>query len=137
MLSSVQRVVEQRIYMWYIVRAVFWFWVELFYTNLIRQMIHGQAATVYSYDYILLAVIAWPGTTFWMIIIICNICSSSSSSSNKTKAGIIWWWRWNLSKNEGCGRIYPTLTAISPTPTLHLARFMASSLSKPISCSKK
>ena len=31
----------------------------------------------------------------------------------------------------GCGRIYPTLTAITPTPTLHLTWFMASSFSKP------
>ena len=29
------------------------------------------------------------------------------------------------------GWIYPTLTAISPTPTLHLAQFMAFSFSKP------
>ena len=33
---------------------------------------------------------------------------------------------------NGGGRIYPTLTAISPTPTLHLTRFKASSFSKPI-----
>ena len=32
---------------------------------------------------------------------------------------------------NGGGQIYPTLTAISPMPTLHLARFMASSFSKP------
>ena len=32
--------------------------------------------------------------------------------------------------NRG-GRVCPTLTAISPTPTLHLAQFMASSFSKP------
>ena len=32
---------------------------------------------------------------------------------------------------NGDGRIYPTLTAISPTPTLNLARFMASFFSKP------
>ena len=32
---------------------------------------------------------------------------------------------------SGGGQIYPTLTAISPTPILHLARFMASSFSKP------
>ena len=31
--------------------------------------------------------------------------------------------------NRG-GQIYPTLTVIFPTPTLHLARFMASSFSK-------
>ena len=31
---------------------------------------------------------------------------------------------------NGGGQIYPTLTAISPTPTLHLARFKASSFSK-------
>ena len=30
-----------------------------------------------------------------------------------------------------CKQIYPTLTAISSTPTLHLAWFMASSISKP------
>ena len=32
---------------------------------------------------------------------------------------------------NGGGRIYPTLTVISPTPILHLARFMASSFTKP------
>ena len=39
---------------------------------------------------------------------------------------------------NGGGRIHPTLTAISPTPTLHLAQFKASSFSKPtllLSCS--
>ena len=33
---------------------------------------------------------------------------------------------------NGDARIYPTLTAISPTPTLHLTWFKASSFSKPI-----
>ena len=47
---------------------------------------------------------------------------SSSSSSN--------FWSGFLPINGG-GRIYPTLTAIFPTPTLHLARFKASSFSKP------
>ena len=44
----------------------------------------------------------------------------------------IQFWSGFISVNGG-GRIYPTLTAISPTstPTLHLARFKASSLSKP------
>ena len=32
---------------------------------------------------------------------------------------------------NGGDRIYPSLTAISPTPTFHLARFMASCFSKP------
>ena len=32
---------------------------------------------------------------------------------------------------NGGGQIYPTLTAISPSPTLHLTRFKASSFSKP------
>ena len=32
---------------------------------------------------------------------------------------------------NGGGQIYPTLAAISPTSTFHLARFMASSFSKP------
>ena len=37
---------------------------------------------------------------------------------------------WVIPVNGG-GQIYPTLTAISQTPTLHLARFMASLFSKP------
>ena len=36
----------------------------------------------------------------------------------------------NQSVTSG-GQIYPTLTAISPSPTLHLARFMATSFPKP------
>ena len=43
---------------------------------------------------------------------------------------IIQFWSRFIPVNEG-GRIYPTLTAICPTPTLHLARFMASFFSKP------
>ena len=35
-----------------------------------------------------------------------------------------------IQANTGC-QIYHTLTAISPTSTLHLARFMTSSFSKP------
>ena len=47
----------------------------------------------------------------------------SSSSS-------IQFWSGFIPVNEG-GRIYPTLPAISPTPTLHLAQFFASSFFKP------
>ena len=32
---------------------------------------------------------------------------------------------------NGTGQIYPTVTALSPTPTLHLTRFKESSFSKP------
>ena len=39
-------------------------------------------------------------------------------------------WSKFIPINRG-GRIYPTLTAISPAPTLHLPRFKESSLSKP------
>ena len=42
----------------------------------------------------------------------------------------IQFWSEFISVNEG-GRIYLTLTAISPTPALHLARFKASSSSEP------
>ena len=50
-----------------------------------------------------------------------NVSSSSSS---------IQFWSGFIPVNEG-GRIYTTLPAISPTPTLHLARFFASSFFKP------
>ena len=50
-------------------------------------------------------------------------CCSSSSS--------IQFWSGFIPVNKG-GRIYPTLPAISPTPTLHLARFFASSFFKPL-----
>ena len=43
---------------------------------------------------------------------------------------IIQFWSGFIHVNAG-GRIYPTLTAISPTPTLHLARLKISSFSKP------
>ena len=43
---------------------------------------------------------------------------------------IIQFWSSFIPVNEG-GQIYPTLPAISPTPTLHLARFFASSFFKP------
>ena len=43
---------------------------------------------------------------------------------------IIQFWFDFIPVNRG-GQIYSTLTAISPTPTVHLARFMASSFSKP------
>ena len=43
---------------------------------------------------------------------------------------IIQFWSGFIPVNGG-GRIYPTLTAILLTPTLHLTRFKASSLSKP------
>ena len=43
---------------------------------------------------------------------------------------IIQFWSGFIPVIEG-GWIYPTLTAISPTPTLHHVRFMASSFSKP------
>ena len=42
---------------------------------------------------------------------------------------IIQFWSGFIPVNGG-GRIYPTLTAISPAPTLHLARFKAFSFSK-------
>ena len=42
----------------------------------------------------------------------------------------IQFWSRFIPINEG-DRIYPSLTAVSPTPTLYLARFMASSFSKP------
>ena len=42
----------------------------------------------------------------------------------------IQFWSGFIPVNRG-SQIYPTLTAISPTPTLHLTWFMASSLSKP------
>ena len=42
----------------------------------------------------------------------------------------IQFWSGFIPVNEG-GRIYLTLSAISPTSTLHLARFFASSFFKP------
>ena len=43
-----------------------------------------------------------------------------------TIISLIQFWSGFIPVNEG-GRIYPTLPAISPTPTLHLAQFFASS----------
>ena len=48
---------------------------------------------------------------------------------------VFFYWRKSIQSRSipvnGGGRIYPTLTAITPTPTLHLARFKVSSFSKP------
>ena len=52
-----------------------------------------------------------------------KLCLTFSPSSTQFWAGFI--------PVNGGGRIYSTLIAISPTPTLHLTRFKASSFSKP------
>ena len=59
---------------------------------------------------------------------------SWSSEKHKTNSKLLSLVRLIKSKSNsinGLGRIYPTLTAISPTPTLHLALFQASSFFKP------
>ena len=69
---------------------------------------------------------------------LCSLLSSSSQFVNKNRTCLqnmkssssIQFWSRFIPVNRG-GQIYPTATAISRTPTLHLARFKSSSLSKP------
>ena len=58
-------------------------------------------------------------------LILITLQMLSSNQSNP-----IQFWSGLILINWG-GQIYPTITAISPTPTLHLALFMASFFSKP------
>ena len=65
----------------------------------------------------------WVTVEIWKILDILGLLYWRESNQS------IQFWSGFIPIN-GSGWIYPTLTAISPTPTLHVARFMSSSISK-------
>ena len=62
----------------------------------------------------------------WSLLKFCLLLHDDLSNSSSS----IQFWSGFIPVNEG-GRIYPILPAISPTPTLYLTRFFASSFFKP------